>query len=62
MNQQMTAYQSGARAVHAMSNTTRAPCPQCDRGPRDRALAGTTEERGTDAMNAVQLDAGTVTR
>lgn len=26
--------------------TTRAPCPQCDRGPRDRALSVTTDERG----------------
>ena len=30
-----------------MSTTKRAPCPQCDRGPRDRALAVTTDERGT---------------
>ena len=28
-------------------STTRAPCPACDRGPRDRALAITTDERGT---------------
>lgn len=27
--------------------TTRAPCPQCDRGPRDTALAVTTDELGT---------------
>lgn len=27
--------------------TTRAPCPQCDRGPRDRALATTVDDRGT---------------
>lgn len=27
--------------------TTRAPCPQCDRGPRDKALAITTDARGT---------------
>ena len=27
--------------------TTRAPCPVCDRGPKDRALAVTTDERGT---------------
>lgn len=26
--------------------TRRAPCPQCDRGPRDTALAVTTDERG----------------
>jgi putative DNA primase/helicase len=26
--------------------TTRAPCPQCDRGPRDTALAVTIDERG----------------
>lgn len=26
--------------------TTRAPCPACDRGPRDRALSITTDERG----------------
>src|SRR5689334_11627984 len=25
----------------------RAPCPQCDRGPRDTALAVTTDEKGT---------------
>ena len=30
-----------------MSTTTRAPCPVCDRGSRDRALAVTTDERGT---------------
>lgn len=29
--------------------TTRGPCPQCDRGPRDSALATTTDERGTVA-------------
>lgn len=29
--------------------TRRAPCPQCDRGPRDTALAITTDERGTVA-------------
>lgn len=28
-------------------STTRAPCPACDRGTRDRALAITTDERGT---------------
>lgn len=28
-------------------STRRAPCPQCDRGPRDTALAITTDERGT---------------
>jgi len=27
--------------------TTRGPCPQCDRGPKDRALAVTTDHRGT---------------
>ena len=27
--------------------TTRAPCPQCERGPRDTALAITIDERGT---------------
>ena len=27
-------------------STTRAPCPVCDRGPRDRALARTEDERG----------------
>ena len=30
-----------------MNKTTRAPCPVCDRGPKDRALAITTDERGT---------------
>ena len=30
-----------------MTKTTRGPCPQCDRGPRDKALATTTDERGT---------------
>lgn len=30
-----------------MAATVRRPCPQCDRGPRDRALATTTDERGT---------------
>ena len=30
-------------------STTRAPCPVCDRGPRDRALAVTTDEKGTVA-------------
>lgn len=30
-------------------STRRAPCPQCDRGPSDRALAITTDERGTVA-------------
>lgn len=30
-----------------MSTTTRAPCPQCNKGPRDRALSTTTDERGT---------------
>ncbi len=29
-----------------MSTTTRAPCPVCDRGPTDRALARTEDERG----------------
>ena len=29
-----------------MSNTTRAPCPQCNRGSKDRALARTEDERG----------------
>ena len=27
-------------------STTRAPCPVCDRGPKDRALARTEDERG----------------
>lgn len=27
--------------------TKRGPCPQCDRGPRDTALAITTDDRGT---------------
>lgn len=27
-------------------STVRRPCPQCDRGPRDTALAVTTDERG----------------
>jgi hypothetical protein len=27
-------------------STVRGPCPQCDRGARDRALATTTDERG----------------
>ena len=30
-------------------STTRAPCPQCNRGPKDRALAVTTDEKGTVA-------------
>lgn len=30
-----------------MSTTTRAPCPVCDRGPKDTALAVTTDEKGT---------------
>ncbi|MEP7247915.1 MAG: toprim domain-containing protein [Gammaproteobacteria bacterium] len=30
-----------------MSKTTRSPCLVCDRGPRDTALATTTDERGT---------------
>ena len=30
-----------------MNKTTRAPCPVCDRGPKDSALAITTDERGT---------------
>ncbi len=29
-----------------MTKTTRGPCPQCDRGPKDTALAITTDERG----------------
>jgi hypothetical protein len=29
------------------SSTVRRPCPQCDRSPRDTALAVTTDERGT---------------
>ena len=29
-----------------MTKTTRAPCPVCDLGPRDRALARTEDERG----------------
>lgn len=29
-----------------MTSTVRKPCPQCDRGPRDTALAVTTDERG----------------
>src|SRR5690606_32695940 len=31
------------------AKTRRAPCPRCDRGPRDTALAITTDERGTVA-------------
>lgn len=30
-----------------MSATTRGPCPQCQRGPKDDALATTHDERGT---------------
>ena len=30
-----------------MSTTKRAPCPQCNRGPKDTALAVTSDERGT---------------
>lgn len=30
-----------------MSTTSRAPCPVCDRGSKDTALAITTDERGT---------------
>ena len=30
-----------------MTKTTRGPCPQCNKGPRDRALAITEDERGT---------------
>ena len=30
-----------------MSTTTRAPCPVCAKGPKDRALSTTTDERGT---------------
>ena len=30
-----------------MTKTKRAPCPVCDRGPKDKALAVTTDERGT---------------
>lgn len=30
-----------------MSTTQRAPCPQCNRGPKDSALAVTTDARGT---------------
>ena len=30
-----------------MSTTRRSPCPQCDRGPKDTALAVTTDARGT---------------
>jgi hypothetical protein len=30
-----------------MSTTTRAPCPVCAKGPKDRALSITTDERGT---------------
>ena len=29
-----------------MSKTTRGPCPQCNRGPKDTALARTEDERG----------------
>jgi hypothetical protein len=29
--------------------TVRKPCPQCDRGPRDKALAVTTDDRGVVA-------------
>jgi len=35
----------GTRSVPR--RTVRAPCPRCDRGPRDRAMAVTTDERGT---------------
>lgn len=31
----------------AASTTTRGPCSQCDHGPRDRALATTTDDRGS---------------
>ena len=30
-----------------MTKTTRGPCPVCDRGPKDTALAVTTDEKGT---------------
>ena len=30
-----------------MNATTRAPCPVCDRGPKDTALSVTVDERGT---------------
>ena len=30
-----------------MNTTKRAPCPVCDRGPKDTALSVTTDERGT---------------
>ena len=30
-----------------MTKTTRAPCPVCAKGPKDRALSTTTDERGT---------------
>ena len=30
-----------------MTKTTRGPCPQCNKGPKDRALSTTTDERGT---------------
>jgi hypothetical protein len=32
-----------------MTKTTRGPCPVCDRGPKDTALAVTTDEKGTVA-------------
>ncbi len=32
-----------------MKRTTRGPCPQCDRGPKDSALATTHDDRGTVA-------------
>ena len=33
-------------APGATVSTTRAPCPVCDRGPKDKALARTEDERG----------------
>jgi hypothetical protein len=37
--------QQGAQ-LSAQTKTRRAPCPQCNRGPKDTALAITTDERG----------------
>jgi len=35
------------RGTHSVARrTVRAPCPRCDRGPRDRAMAVTTDARG----------------
>lgn len=40
--------QPAGRSVCSVARrTVRAPCPRCDRGPRDTALAVTIDERGT---------------